>query len=107
MKRTRFTEEQIIGMLKEAEAGAKTADLARRHGVSEATIYNWKAKYGGLEVSEARRLRELESENAKLKRLLADTMLDNVALKDLLGKSSDACRAAGSCVSSPGVPRDE
>ncbi|MBK6493470.1 MAG: IS3 family transposase [Sphingomonadales bacterium] len=86
MKRTRFTEEQIIGVLKEADAGAKTADLARRHGVSEATIYNWKSKYGGLEVSEARRLRELESENAKLKRLLADTMLDNVALKDLLGK---------------------
>ena len=79
-------EEQIIGVLKEAEAGAKTADLARRHGVSEATIYSWKAKYGGLEVSEARRLRELESENAKLKRLLADTMLDNVALKDLLSK---------------------
>lgn len=86
MKRVRFSEEQIIGVLKEAEAGAKTADLARRHGVSEATIYNWKAKYGGLEVSEARRLREFESENAKLKRLLADTMLDNVALKDLLSK---------------------
>lgn len=86
LPRTRFTEEQIIGVLKEADAGAKTADLARRHGVSEATIYNWKSKYGGLEVSEARRLRELESENAKLKRLLADTMLDNVALKDLLAK---------------------
>ena len=80
MKRTRFTEEQIIGILKEAEAGAKTADLARRHGVSEATIYNWKAKYGGLEVSEAKRLRSLEEENGKLKRLLADTMLDNAAL---------------------------
>ena len=86
MKRTRFTEEQIIGILKEAEAGAKTADLARRHGVSEATIYNWKAKYGGLEVSEAKRLRSLEEENPKLKRLLADTMLDNAALKDLLSK---------------------
>ena len=86
MKRTRFTEEQIIGILKEAEAGAKTADLARRHGVSEATIYNWKAKYGGLEVSEAKRLRSLEDENAKLKRLLADTVLDNAALKDLLSK---------------------
>jgi putative transposase len=86
MKRTRFTEEQIIGILKEAEAGAKTSELARRHGVSEATIYNWKAKYGGLEVSEAKRLRALEEENAKLKRLLADTMLDNAALKDLLSK---------------------
>ena len=86
MKRTRFTEEQIIWILKEAEAGAKTADLARRHGVSEATIYNWKAKYGGLEVSEAKRLRSLEEENGKLKRLLADTMLDNAALKDLLSK---------------------
>ena len=85
MKRTRFSEEQIIGVLKEAEAGAKTGDLARRHGVSEATIYNWKSKYGG-EVSEARRLKDLESENAKLKRLLADTMLDKVALKDLLAK---------------------
>ena len=86
MKRLRFSEEQIIGVLKEAEAGAKTADLARRHRVSEATIYNWKAKYGGLEVSEAKRLRSLEDENAKLKRLLADSMLDNAALKDLLTK---------------------
>ncbi len=84
MKRLRFSEEQIIGVLKEAEAGAKTGELARRHGVSEATIYNWKAKYGGLEVSEAKRLRSLEDENAKLKRLLADSMLDNAALKDLL-----------------------
>src|SRR3546814_587804 len=83
MKRTRFSEEQIIGVLKEAEAGAKTGELARRHGVSEATIYNWKAKYGGLEVSEEKRLRSLEDENAKLKRLLSDTMLDHVALQDL------------------------
>ena len=74
-------------MLKEQEAGAKTADLARRHGVSEVTIYNWKAKYGGLEVSEAKRLRALEDENAKLKRLLAETMLDNAGLKDLLAKN--------------------
>jgi putative transposase len=87
MKRKRFTEEQIIGVLKEAEAGVKTGDLARRHGISEATIYNWKAKYGGMEVSEAKRLRMLEEENAKLKRLLADTMLDNAALKDLLAKN--------------------
>ncbi len=86
MKRTRFTEEQIIGVLKEAEAGAKTAERARKHGISEATLYNWKAKYGGLEVSEAKRLRALEDENAKLKRLLADAMLDNAGQKDLLSK---------------------
>jgi len=86
MKRIRFAEEQIIGVLKEAEAGAKTADLARKHGVSEATLYNWKAKYGGMEVTEAKRLRALEDENAKLKRLLADAMLDNAGLKDLLAK---------------------
>ena len=73
-------------MLREAEAGAKTADLARRYGVSEATLYNWKAKYGGLEVSEAKRLRALEDENGRLKRLLADAMLDNAGLKDLLLK---------------------
>jgi putative transposase len=72
--------------LKGADAGAKTCDLARRHGVSEATIYNWKSKFGGLEISEAKRLRSLEEENAKLKRLLADTMLDNAALNDLLSK---------------------
>ncbi len=87
MKRARFTEEQIIGVLKEQEAGAKTADVARRPGVSEATIYNWKAKYGGLEVSEGKRLRALENENAKLKRLLAEAMLDNASLKDLLAKN--------------------
>jgi putative transposase len=86
MKRKLHTEEQIIAILKEHEAGMKTADLCRKHGISEATFYNWKAKYGGLEVSEAKRLRALESENAKLKKLLADTMLDNAALKDLLAK---------------------
>jgi len=86
MKRSRFTEEQIIGVLKESEAGAKAADRARKHGVSEATLYNWKAKYGGLEVSEAKRLRTLEDENATLKRLLADAMLDNAGLKDTLTK---------------------
>lgn len=86
MKRKRFTEEQIIGVLKEHELGAKTADLCRKYGISEATFYNWKNKYGGMDVCEARRLRALEGENAKLKRLLADAMLDNAALKDLLGK---------------------
>jgi putative transposase len=86
MKRARFTEEQIIGVLKEHEAGAKTADLARKHGVSEATLYNWKAKYGGLEVSEAKRLKQLEDENAKLKKLLAEQMLDAAALRELLSK---------------------
>jgi putative transposase len=86
MKRSRFSEEQIIGILREHEAGAKAADLCRKHGLSEATLYNWKAKYGGMEVSEAKRLRALEDENAKLKKLLAETMLDNVALKELLTK---------------------
>ena len=86
MKRIRFTEDQIIAVLREGEAGAKTGELARKHGVSEATLYNWKAKYGGLEVSEAKRLWALEDENGRLKRLLADAMLDNAGLKDLLSK---------------------
>ena len=86
MKRSRFTEEQIIGILREQEAGVATAEVCRRHWVSSATFYKWKAKFGGLDVSEARRLKTLEDENARLKRMLADAMLDNVALKDLLGK---------------------
>jgi putative transposase len=86
MKRSRFSEEQIIGILKEHEAGVSVADLCRRHGVSDASIYKWKARFGGMDVSEAKRLRALEDENGKLKRMLADAMLDNVALKDLLGK---------------------
>jgi putative transposase len=86
MKRKRFTEEQIIGVLKEHELGAMVADLCRKHGISEATFYNWKSKFGGMDVSEAKRLKALETENAKLKRLLADAMLDNAALKDLLSK---------------------
>ena len=86
MKRSRFSEEQIIGILKEQEAGVPVAELCRKHGVSDASIYKWKARFGGMDVSEARRLRSLEDENAKLKRMLADAMLDNVALKDLVGK---------------------
>ena len=86
MKRAKFTEEQIISVLREHEAGAKAADLARKHGVSEATLYNWKAKFGGMEVSEAKRLRQLGDENAKLKKLLAEQMLDAAALRELLSK---------------------
>ena len=86
MKRSRFSKEQIIGILKEHEAGVSVAELCRKHGVSDASIYKWKAKFGGMDVSEAKRLKGLEDENAKLKRLLAEAMLDNAALKDLLGK---------------------
>lgn len=86
MKRSRFSEEQIITVLKEQEAGMATADVCRRHGISSATFYKWKAKYGGLEVSDARRLRSLEEENARLKRLLADAMLDNAMLKEISAK---------------------
>lgn len=86
MKRSRFSEEQIIGILKEQEAGVPTADVCRRHGISPATFYNWKSKFGGLEVSEAKRLRTLEEENGRLKKLLAEAMLDNAVLKDLASK---------------------
>ena len=87
MRKSRFTEAQIIGMIKEQEAVMPTAEVCRRHGLSEGTFYRYKSRYGGMEVSEVARLRSLEDENARLKRLLADAMLDNVVLKDLLGKT--------------------
>jgi len=86
MKPSRFTEEQIIGMLREQEAGAKTADVCHKYGISSATFYKWKAKYGGLEVSDAKRLKALEDENAKLKRLLAEAELDKAMLKEIAAK---------------------
>ena len=86
MRRSRFSEEQIIGILREQENGLGTADVCRKHGISSATFYKWKAKYGGLQVSDARRLRTLEDENAKLKKLLAEVMLDNAILKDVAAK---------------------
>jgi putative transposase len=87
MARKRFTEEQIIGVLKQADSGVKTADLCRQHGITETTFYRWKAKFGGMDISEARRLKTLEAENSKLKHMLADSMLDNKALKELLSKN--------------------
>jgi putative transposase len=87
MKGSRFSEEQIIAVLREHDAGAKTEEVCRRHGISSATFYKWKAKYGGMEASEAKRLKGLEDENRRLKKLLAEAMLDNAALKDLLGKN--------------------
>jgi putative transposase len=86
MKQSRFTEEQVMSILKEHETSVSVAGLCRKHGVSDATVYKWKARFGGMEVSEAKRLKALKDEKAKLKRVLADTILDNVALKDLLGK---------------------
>ena len=86
MKRSRFSEEQIIGILKEHQAGLSARDLCRRHGISDATFYKWRSKYGGMEVSDARRLKALEDENRKLKKLLAESMLDQAALKELLTK---------------------
>jgi putative transposase len=86
MKRSRFTEEQIIGVLKEHQAGLSAAELCRKHGISDATFYNWRSKYGGMEVSEAKRLKQLEGENAKLKRLLAERMMDVATLREMLGK---------------------
>jgi putative transposase len=86
MKRSKFTEEQIIGILREQEAGAKTGELCRRHGISSATFYAWKAKFGGMEVSDAKRLKALEEENGRLKRLLAESLLEQAALKDLLSR---------------------
>ena len=86
MKGKRYTEEKIIGILKEHEAGAKVADLMRRHGISEQSFYRWKSKYGGMEVSEAKRLKELEQENARLKKLLAEAELDKAMLKDVISK---------------------
>ena len=86
MKRKWFTEEQIVGILKEHEAGVPVTEICRKHGVSDASIYKWKAKYGGLEVSDARRLKTLEEENSKLKKLLAEAMLDITMLKDLNSK---------------------
>lgn len=86
MKKSRFSEEQIVAILKEQESGVRTADVCRRHGISSATFFKWKAKFGGLEVSDAKRLKALEDENAKLKKLLAEAMLDNAMLKDIASK---------------------
>src|SRR5580692_4752397 len=107
MKRSRFTEEQIIAILRKQESCMATAEVCRKHGVSSATFYKWKAKFGGLDVSDAKRLRALEDENGRLKRMLADAMLDNAALKDFLGKSGDARRATGGDDVSASDLRDE
>ena len=109
MKRKRFTEEQIIAVLNENEVGAKVDDLCRRHGISTATFYTWRKKYGGMDASEAKRLRALESENAKLKRIVADQMLDMSAMKELLAKMYGpprGCKSRGdvmACVNVSGL----
>ena len=100
MKRSRFSEEQIIGILREHQAGARTADLCRKHGISDATFYKWRSRFGGMEVSDAKKLRALEAENAKLKKLLAESMIDVSTLREMLGKNSEAqfeevCRELG------------
>lgn len=87
MKRSRFSEEQIIGILKEHQAGLSASDLCRTHGISDATFYKWRSKYGGLEVSEAKRLKQLEDENARLKKLLAESVMDVSTLREMLGKN--------------------
>jgi putative transposase len=87
MKRSRFTQEQIIGVLKEHQTGASAADLCRKHGISDATFYTWRSKYGGMEISEAKRLKQLEEENAKLKKLLAESVMDVSTLREMLAKN--------------------
>ncbi len=105
MRQSRFTEAQIIGILKRVESGQKVTDVCRTEGISEATYHRWKTKYGGLEVSEARRLKQLEDENRRLKQLVAELTLDNVALKDVLAKNGSACRRArGGDVSANAAP---
>lgn len=104
MKKSRFTETQIVAILKSADAGLKVKDLCRKHGISEATYYNWKSKYGGLEASDVRRMKELETELSQLKRMYADLALENRAMKDLIEKSSDAARTTRGGTLSSGGP---
>ena len=107
MKKTRFSDEQIIAVLREQEGGMKTADVCRKHGISSATLYAWKAKYGGMDVSQARKLKVLEEENGRLKRLLADAMLDNAVLKEVAGKTGEARRSAKGCRACSAVVRHQ
>ena len=107
MKKTRFSEEQIIAVLREQEGGMKTADVCRKHGISSATLYAWKAKYGGMDVSQARKLKVLEEENGRLKRLLADAMLDNAVLRRSPQKTGEACRSAEGCLAGSAAVRHQ